>query len=287
MVSSLNRHDETSNLVRILSSAFFVTNAIMDAVLGTLEMVEAILLQTDLKTLLLVQRVCKSWHNIVTRSPWIQKRLFFQPDFEAKTRRINPLLGQYFRPWFPEPGNKSHVIFGGSALRSLPLIQPDRRDAFRYANASWRRMLPRQPPIETLFCCYKVAWMDGTSVSLSQFPREKFRNTYDREGEGPFMRMEMLYEEVVVGAGSAEKWGFFWHNGTQQVQDPWPAEMVKRMDTGSRHSLDSALEEHGLVMFQSVVMQCTAFKGPFFLGTEFWLENGQALEFDSEDELIS
>lgn len=92
------------------------------AVLSIPELLEAILLYVDMKTLLLSQRVSRNWASIVASSLVIQQALFFQPvqevssiipfdpadnhfgDHDSKII-YNPLLVTKFGPAFFERGN--------------------------------------------------------------------------------------------------------------------------------------------------------------------------------------
>ncbi|KAK4624253.1 hypothetical protein CLAFUW4_06077 [Fulvia fulva] len=49
------------------------------AVFNTTELLEKILLRTDMKTLLLAQRVCRKWKAVIGASSTIQKKLFMVP----------------------------------------------------------------------------------------------------------------------------------------------------------------------------------------------------------------
>lgn len=60
-----------------------------DNVFNTNELLEMILLKVDIKTLLLSQRVDKTWRTIITGSKNLQKKLFFLPATRDELSRLN------------------------------------------------------------------------------------------------------------------------------------------------------------------------------------------------------
>lgn len=86
----------------------------MDSVLSTTELLEAILLNLDMTTLLVsCLRVSRAWSRVITHSPALQRALYFQPiprdqhpDQEAEVAEwiqnfeLNPLLVKRFGPLF-------------------------------------------------------------------------------------------------------------------------------------------------------------------------------------------
>jgi hypothetical protein len=74
----------------------------------TPELVEQILLNLDMRTLLVsAQRVSKTWHDLIASSRPLQRALYFEPIAAATfkelttTRTRNPLLEEIFPPFFP------------------------------------------------------------------------------------------------------------------------------------------------------------------------------------------
>lgn len=52
----------------------------MDVAVGIAELLEAVLLELDMRTLLVsAQRVSKHWHAVIKHSPRIQQALFYTP----------------------------------------------------------------------------------------------------------------------------------------------------------------------------------------------------------------
>lgn len=132
------------------------------------EILEAILLQTDIRTLLTsATRVCRSWHNIIQGSASLQAVLFLKPVKEpafsithsekgarwsyCKHKRIrNPLIEtdiwpEFFRKRFRSPSDRSWQV-----KEEFPCMDPDKEKAYLREEASWRRMLLHQPPTSHL-----------------------------------------------------------------------------------------------------------------------------------------
>ncbi|KAI1340044.1 hypothetical protein F5Y15DRAFT_62483 [Xylariaceae sp. FL0016] len=131
------------------------------------ELFEAILLHMDHRTLLVsAQRVSRHWHDLISTSLLLQRRLFFTADPEAKEPSFNPLLRRRFRPCFEGPFDK--VIASEASLEALRSIVS--RDENQYENASWRRMLPRQPPLYGIVCMTRWAWHTPQPYQTSRAP---------------------------------------------------------------------------------------------------------------------
>ena len=200
----------------------------MDAVLSTGELLEAILLQLDMRTLLVcAPLVCQHWRSSISDSPALQSALFFSPAprhgadtggrIPPKTQ--NPLLKDLFPAWFentraftprPRPGvNPVHIfpataMMGYKRFQELPLYRTSLRldldrdprsvDASRDGNpflrrgASWRRMLTSQPP------CRDVAFSDkrGPGASMARSPKPPQFRRCERG-----LRMGELYDMVL------------------------------------------------------------------------------------------
>ncbi|KAH8886535.1 hypothetical protein GQ53DRAFT_750550 [Thozetella sp. PMI_491] len=123
-----------------------------DAVMATPELLECVLLRLDLRTLLTAaQRVCRAWHSLIMTSPSLQKALFFSPvgpaacdasgDYKQVAYQPNPLLQTTFPSWFPRQSD------GDVSDGKPPWIKTESTlKVFLRPEASWRRMLVRQPP---------------------------------------------------------------------------------------------------------------------------------------------
>ncbi|KAJ5387907.1 hypothetical protein N7509_010448 [Penicillium cosmopolitanum] len=126
-------------------------------VFNTPELFEIILLHLDIRTLLVsAQRVCQTWTVLVQTSPAIQQALFFRSQenkwhTESISNPIyNPLLVEAFRPFFPSAeaerdGKEENINFSFKALDMLS--SPQKKSAYMRKEASWRKMLLRQPPV--------------------------------------------------------------------------------------------------------------------------------------------
>lgn len=109
-----------------------------------------ILFHTDMRTLLTsCQRVCRDWRYLITKSPSIQKALFFTPikgsEWGAGEVVHNSLLAESFPTIFPANGDQDHRDFSFSDCAMTK--DPASLDRFVREGASWRMMLVQQPPI--------------------------------------------------------------------------------------------------------------------------------------------
>lgn len=118
--------------------------------LATPEILEMILIQVDISTLLTsAQRVCRSWFDVISKSPLIQKGLFFTPVNDSEwvigEKRLNPLLIEAFPSIFP---TEDRPYSGCLDVCDLPMTQDALTMArFIRKDASWRKMLVQQPPL--------------------------------------------------------------------------------------------------------------------------------------------
>ena len=155
-------------------------------VISTPELLEIILLQLDMRTLLTsAQLVSRTWHGLITKSSRLQKALFFLPDTNSKERTKNPLLAELFPQWFP---SQRRLLHGSQAktIKKLPLAY--HLDAYMRVGASWRRMLIHQPPIYELGLVNLCRGQGGGNVQFGTVRRE----------DG--LRMDTLYDKVLMMA---------------------------------------------------------------------------------------
>jgi hypothetical protein len=112
------------------------------------ELFSAILIDLPILDLLLrAPLVSHSWNNRIATSSSLQARLFFRPR-QRGTVEVNPVLQVAFPPWFHNRPAEYHCL---ALFRSLDWNQSyAKRDAYSRKEASWRRMLPVQPPAKTL-----------------------------------------------------------------------------------------------------------------------------------------
>lgn len=115
------------------------------------ELLEQILIHLRMRDLLLDQRVCHLWHEIISSSPTLQTTLFLRPDIrnsasaisDGRTKTMpncNPLLIQSFTPLFQ----------GCLRMAQHTWATTSHQRAVLQRNASWRHMLVAQPPHGTL-----------------------------------------------------------------------------------------------------------------------------------------
>jgi hypothetical protein len=127
----------------------------------------------DMRTLLTsTQRVCRTWLNLISKSPSIQKALFFTPIKESEwgmdETTPNPLLAQTFPSFFPAKGRLKNYRFNFSDLA----MTKDASTMARFVrdDASWRKMLVQQPPISDIGILHISHGMGGDSAGSSNIP---------------------------------------------------------------------------------------------------------------------
>ncbi|KAJ6508681.1 hypothetical protein C8R45DRAFT_449819 [Mycena sanguinolenta] len=162
-------------------------------VLSTPELLEQILVQLPIRDLLVAAPlVSKTWHA-VTLSPTLQRTLFFEPDpLASSSKRVqNPLLAETFPPFAFCEGK----LWLGSldAIEATPWSKAP--DAFKREEASWRRMLVSQPPVQTMVIEQEVHGMGGSSERQAVL-------------DDLSLRMGVLYDLIVSFVGNDEDLSF-------------------------------------------------------------------------------
>ncbi|PYH83299.1 hypothetical protein BO82DRAFT_400691 [Aspergillus uvarum CBS 121591] len=121
------------------------------------EILEMILLDLDMLTLLISRRVCHTWNEMIKSSRRIQQALFYipieskPPDQQAMK---NPLVVD--KIWFDflrtELVSRFRVFVPlGGGYRRIPRIASEKREkAYMRPEASWRGMLLQQPPTDVV-----------------------------------------------------------------------------------------------------------------------------------------
>ena len=144
----------------------------MEEVIHIPELLQSILILLPLRSLLLSQRVCRTFKLLIDSSPSLQRALYFRPAPSASFRRQerNHLLAEVFAPWFPSTtrpvtgmrrrdlrnpdwnsSNRPGTHTERQDLRNLDWNSSDeKREAYMRSGASWRRMLVAQPPLRKL-----------------------------------------------------------------------------------------------------------------------------------------
>lgn len=133
--------DQFSNLSTIKSIHIMLEfdQLASNKVLTSPEIVENILLHSDLRTVLRAQKTCQTWNNAIQEFLSIQKHLFFKPTGDIDSERIpNPLLDQAFLSFFPQVRRKLSV-------RHLDIVRNlHKAEAYIREEASWRRIIVQQ-----------------------------------------------------------------------------------------------------------------------------------------------
>ena len=138
------------------------------------ELLLTILAYLPQQDLLLSQRVCRMWKNLITSSRALQEALFFRPSLAEERDgtetglhnfilKLNPLLQDKFPPFFDHDRHVAELVQAGHNLgpwksiywyrgRSRRAKYPlrlkgakERMTAYARAEASWRRMIPCSP----------------------------------------------------------------------------------------------------------------------------------------------
>lgn len=161
-----------------------------ETVISTLELLELTLSHLPMRDLLVTAPlVSKTWQAI-TLTPALQRALFFQPDPESSAPRIqNALLAELFPPFF----ELAALDWSGwewqwqdaTTIQEMPWSMAP--DAFRRAEASWRRMLVCQPPARRMAVIERCQTEDGEIERSGRI---------DLDGSEP-LRMDVLYDLVL------------------------------------------------------------------------------------------
>ncbi|CAI6096104.1 unnamed protein product [Clonostachys chloroleuca] len=256
------------------------------AVLGTPELLEYILLQMDMRTLLAAQCVCRAWDDVITTVPSIRQKLFFQPAPHSNVAEKNPLLAELFPHWFAhgEWANRREM-FAAKDLSTLAFVRKELNSAFQYEKASWKKMLLTQPPIRSFVCCQILYVMDGEGCDLSVIS-EQGETPYAHAGEqlpipeaestGNPLTMETFYRQVTkiygTRSGDAYEWLFIWGDETSQQTIPGHLGRYTFQEE-IKEELEVILRRDGLVMFEKANMACTDWRGDFF-PREYHIDDG-------------
>lgn len=158
-------------------------------VLSTAEILESILLELDLETLLTAaQQTCRAWKYVIDASPSLQKALFFSPieDTEGHKEKIrNPLLVGRFPPFFTKPNREDmFALEPRSFMSCLDMIKRRYKfEAYVRPEASWRHMLVQQPPVSVL-----------ANFEASYRP-EEYYNYYEISVSTFYLAMQLINED--------------------------------------------------------------------------------------------
>ncbi|KAI8630094.1 hypothetical protein F5Y19DRAFT_53306 [Xylariaceae sp. FL1651] len=221
-----------------------------NTVLQTAELLEAILQQLDMRTLLTsAQLVNRQWHELITSSPALQQALFFMPVAgNSGPVRQNVLLAEVFPLWFREnvkqTSDSKLKWFTQPSFKRLPMAKKSRQHTFMYPNATWRRMLVQQPPALRLGCWERYHGMGGDSHSfhVHAFPKG--------------IRMDSLYDV-------AQRWVAYTVSSFCVLWDPSVALLPgsssygRSMNSRRREELRTFTEKVDLLICCVMTVQCT------------------------------
>ncbi|KAK5017378.1 hypothetical protein LTR16_000893 [Cryomyces antarcticus] len=205
------------------------TTAAAHHVLHIPELLEAILLHLPPQTLLLAQRVCRTFHAVIHASVHIQRALFFAPQWHLRARRAhtwhtadrpgakpanNRLLLRALPGCYPtvssvvvgsaSPGSDSGIDYDAwswsvnvsfpstAAAAAAQLPHP----SVAHPEASWRRMLMSQPPCTALHLVRR--WARARDPAIVDDEGITMGRVAEMAGEGAWNR-GCLEEEEEVG----------------------------------------------------------------------------------------
>lgn len=211
------------------------------AVLGVTELLEKVLIELDPKTLLLSQRVSKSWRALITSSIRLQRALFLEPTPCGEVSYIDWRLDD--KDWYDGQAGKLDlgVHVRGPDRDQRPLVYEShwgktRDDQGRYRvfvnpllkelfpfltkngiywnenfsglpkaaqaeEASWRRMYFTQPPIRCMAVEYDSKDDDEDDVRLADWTIMQVRSRTGAQG----LTMMELFDELDLN-GYAAAW---------------------------------------------------------------------------------
>lgn len=236
-----------------------------------------ILFHTDMRTLLTsCQRVCRDWRYLITKSPSIQKALFFAPIKESEwgVGEIvhNTLLAEMFPTSFPANGDQERRDFSFSNCAMAK--DPASLDRFVRKGASWRMMLVQQPPILELGLFHIDHNKGGDSASRISIPVSLvthlilsfFRltrciqaNPKKQAHGGEGLRMGRLFDILLFDStfryGKSKSTRLCWSTNK-------PTDIRFRKDI-HQNAFCRMLDQLGLVLYTRQVIQCTGPRGNF------------------------
>lgn len=168
-------------------------------VLELYELAENVLLFLPLQDLLLANRVCKTWHNVITRSDRINKVLFKQPvddrriSYPHETFKITPGMAQpSWRTKDTPDAGVAHPVINPFIAEKISSEKYEGSSICRFLNrvcrsdsieegGSWGDLLLTQPPAKKLFfqCRLSRIWSPnrilGTFSAESIWPTDSSR----------------------------------------------------------------------------------------------------------------
>ncbi|GIJ83163.1 hypothetical protein Asppvi_001682 [Aspergillus pseudoviridinutans] len=173
--------------------AFSSTHAVFEIP----EIREMILLKVDMRTLLCMQRTCRSWLRTIKESLAIQKALFFTPieNTPDQEKAQNLLLAEAFPPLFQVinpliPEDAFGYVYDNTFTTFDMLKDPSIGAAYLRPEASWRRMLVQQPPVRDFAVIMNTTGGYG-------YNHEYFKVPEDPRGFTDGLRMGDFFEALM------------------------------------------------------------------------------------------
>ena len=138
--------------------------------------------QADLRTLLLAQRVCKAWRDVIQQTAALQATLYFRPsaipkaagsghhdDPEAFNPLLQSLFGGILQTNSDTDPDAAALDRASDRFQRLPWARRSAasRAPFLRASASWRRMLIVHRPLHTLHIFRSTSAMLGKFIDVS------------------------------------------------------------------------------------------------------------------------
>jgi hypothetical protein len=223
----------------------------MEKTFRTPELLEAILLQLPMRSLLHAQRVSHEWKSAITTSPLLQQALFLSAkrprvgSSRAKTQ-VNTLLQAVFPPFFLFETHEGDPESGkGSTRQWNEYIKMN--DALLRKDASWRIMFPTQPPPSV-----KIV------ERASQWSCSERRGTlFGHEHESPLVRMGAIYDYVERAMGDQDTMYFHldWHalrtsRNQSKHEEKTPGLEVPTCEDGDKET------EDGVTIYTRAYLSC-------------------------------
>ncbi|KAL4931805.1 uncharacterized protein BDV17DRAFT_255362 [Aspergillus undulatus] len=228
-----------------------MTESAINRALDTPEVLELVLVQTDMRTLLTsAQRVCRAWFNLIRTSPSIQKALFFTPMNESEVgseKTLNPLLIEAFPAVFPDKNRSKRYQF--SFFDMAITRDAATMNQFLRKDASWRRMLVQQPPVADVGLFHITHAMGGDGARSSSIQADPKMQDSRLSG----LCMERLFE-VLLFSRDVQFLGY------TKTRVYWSIEEPILFDESCRkfnEKFYEMMDKFGLVLYTRKVIQCT------------------------------
>lgn len=241
-------------------------------VLSVPELLEGILADLPMRSLLLMQRTSRQWNEAITHSPVLQQKLFFQPartcpqPQENLAVDVNPLIQELFPPFIDDLktlnyGNLDDVEDDLCLVESRPPYKggveilrqqqwyksETKRKAVLRPDASWRRMFLSHPPPR--LGMFEIN-LSGCGCGDDMLEAE----LVDQQSPGP--RMGLIWDSVAFvlddlpGSGFAISWWRRRPGDTADDEEPrrhWVLELlVETQHTWECFKADEAYVPSGL-----------------------------------------